>query len=109
MDEPTHHALQEFLKRVNSRHAIASAYLFGSRARGDARLDSDADLALIFKGTPGNFWDVKLALSDLAFDLLLETGVLIQALPLWEDEWEHPEAATNPALLRNIRREGIPL
>jgi hypothetical protein len=41
--------------------------------------------------------------------VLLETGVHIQPLPLWEEEWEHPETFSNPRLIENIRREGIPL
>ncbi|WP_370645097.1 nucleotidyltransferase [Mycetohabitans sp. B6] len=45
----------------------------------------------------------------MAFDVLLETGVLVEALPLWEDEMEHPELFSNPALIRNIHREGIAL
>jgi hypothetical protein len=47
------------------------------------------------------------ALSDLAYDVLLETGVLIQSLPIWEDDWNHPERHLSPALLRNISREGV--
>jgi hypothetical protein len=30
-------------------------------------------------------------------------------LPIWEDEWEHPEAYSNPRLLHNIDGEGIRL
>ncbi len=112
MDETLRQSLLEFLKRVSAQHAIAAAYLFGSRARGEATPDSDADLAIVLRGVPGSpddFWNIKLALSDLSFDLLLETGILIQAIPLWENEWEQPSLALNPSLLRNIRREGIPL
>jgi hypothetical protein len=46
-------------------------------------------------------------MADIAFDVLLETGVLISPLPIWSDEWEHPENYSNPALLHNIERDGI--
>ena len=37
------------------------------------------------------------------------TGINISPLPVWMEEWEHPEAYVNPALLANIAREGIRL
>lgn len=48
-------------------------------------------------------------MADLAYDVLLETGIRIQPLPIWEEEWVHPEAYSNPRLLHNIRREGVRL
>ena len=39
--------------------------------------------------------------------LLLETGINISPLPVWLDEWEHPEAYSNPSLLKNIANEGV--
>jgi predicted nucleotidyltransferase len=57
---------------MRSQSAVELALLFGSRARGDHRLDSDADLALIFER--GNEWPVLEALAGLAFDVLMDTG-----------------------------------
>jgi len=48
-------------------------------------------------------------MSDITFDGLLETGVSASPLPLWGDDLDHPERAKNPALIRNIQREGIRL
>jgi hypothetical protein len=45
-------------------------------------------------------------MSGVAFDVMLETGIPIQALPLWEVEFDHPHRFKNPALIANIRREG---
>lgn len=45
----------------------------------------------------------------MAYEVQLETGVLIQPLPVWENEWRHPETYKNPALLRNISRDGVRL
>jgi len=52
---------------------------------------------------------LKLAMADLAYDVLLDTGIRIQPLPIWESDWEHPESYSNPALLRNIGRDGVRL
>ncbi len=46
-------------------------------------------------------------MSDLAYDVLLETGINISPLPIWLDDWEHPEQARNPLLLRNIAEDGV--
>ena len=96
-----------FLAQVNTRFNTAGAILFGSQARRDAQPDSDADLAVLLKGKPGRRVDVALEMADMAFDVMLATGLMIDALPIWEEEWQHPETFNNPALLENIRREGI--
>ena len=109
IDPDTERAARAFVAKVASQYDLAGAILFGSRARRSHRPDSDADIAVLLHGQRGKFLDTKLALADIAYDVLLETGVLIQPLPVWEDEWEHPERYTNPALLRNIDREGVRL
>jgi predicted nucleotidyltransferase len=106
IDPNTVSALRLFTERAAHRHDVLGAVLFGSRARADHRDDSDADLALLLRGDHGSRVDVAL---DLAFDVMLETGILIEAIPFWEDEWEHPEGFANPSLIENIRREGVPL
>lgn len=98
-----------FMQRVSEAYELDGAILFGSRARRNHRPDSDADVAVLLHGRHGVFLDTKLALADIAYEVLLETGVLIQPLPVWEDEWQHPQLAENPRLIANIVREGIRL
>jgi uncharacterized protein len=100
---------REFVRRVSVRYPVKAALLFGSRARGTHRADSDVDVAVLLRGPRGKLMDASLDMADIAFDVLLETNVYIQPLPIWEDEWEHPETHSNPRLLENIRREGLPL
>ena len=69
----------------------------------------DADVAVLLRGQPGEFVPTKLAMVDLACDVLLETGIRIQPLPIWEEEWAHPETYSNPRLLQIIEREGVRL
>lgn len=100
-------AVLEFGEKMSEHHEFSQLVLFGSRARGDYRAESDADLAVFMHGESGDFLETKLKMTDFAFDVLLETGVLIQALPIWETEWRHPERYSNPTILLNIAREGI--
>lgn len=107
IDLASEQAIRVFLARVPTELKIELAILFGSRARGDHRPDSDADLALIFER--GNEWPLVEALAGLAFDVLMDTGVLIQAVPISSQDWAHPERFPRPGFLRNVAREGIAL
>ncbi len=107
MDKETANAMRAFIAKIARHYDLAGAILFGSRARKTHRPDSDADVAVLLHGRPGKFVSTKLAMDDLAYDVLLEMGIRIQPLPIWEEEWQHPEAYSNPRLLDNIEREGI--
>lgn len=109
IDHDTEQAARRFLALIAGRYDMAGAIVFGSRARGDHRPDSDADVAILLNGEHQRFLTTKLDMSDVAFDVLLETGINISPLPVWLDEWEQPENYSNPALLHNIAREGIRL
>ncbi|SEL54774.1 Nucleotidyltransferase domain-containing protein [Ectothiorhodospira marina] len=109
IDHRTEEAVRRFLALISSRYDVARAIVYGSRARGTHRPDSDADVAVLLRGEHQRFLPTKLDMADIAFDVLLETGILISPLPIWLDEWEHPENYSNPILLRNIDREGVRL
>jgi predicted nucleotidyltransferase len=107
IDSATETAVKRFVAIISDRYDIADVLVYGSRARGTHRSDSDADVAVLLRGDHQRLLPVKLEMADIAFDVLLETGVLISPLPIWSDEWEHPENYSNPALLHNIERDGI--
>lgn len=92
LDPDTERAARAFVQLVSEQYEIAGAILFGSRARHSHRPDSDADIAVLLRGQHGKFLATKLAMADIAYDVLLNTGIRIQPLPIWQDEWEHPEA-----------------
>ena len=108
IDHNTEEAVRRFLALIASRYDIAGAILYGSRARSTHDRDSDADVAVLLKGEPQRFMTV-MDMADTAFDVMLETDILISPLPIMLEEWEHPENFSNPALLRNISREGVRL
>jgi predicted nucleotidyltransferase len=109
IDHDTEAAVRRFLALLGSRYCMAGAIVYGSRARGTHRPDSDADVVVLLKGEHQRVLTTTLAMADVAYDVLLDTGINISPLPVWLDEWEHPETYTNPALLHNIAREGIRL
>ncbi len=109
IDHDTEEAVRRFLALIAGQYDMAGAIVFGSRARGTHRPDSDADVAVLLSGEHQRFLPTKLAMADVAFDVLLETGINISPLPVWLDEWEHPENYSNPALLHNIASEGFRL
>ncbi|HET6468715.1 MAG TPA: nucleotidyltransferase domain-containing protein [Geminicoccaceae bacterium] len=77
--------------------------LYGSRARGEAREDSDWDVAVILKDYDGSL-DEHYRLADLSHDLLLETGEFLTLVPFAPEE-----LSRRTLLMHNIRREGIPV
>jgi predicted nucleotidyltransferase len=109
VDPETEQAVRRFLALIAPRYDMAGAIVYGSRARGNHHADSDADVAVLLNGPHQRFLPTKLAMADIAFDVLLESGISISPLPVWVDEWEHPEKYSNPALLHNIAREGVRL
>ena len=82
---------------------LERAVLFGSRARGDFRRDSDYDIAVFLRGSGGWFEEV-VRLADITTDILLDTGAVISAKPF-------PAGAYNQSLplMRTIQREGVDL
>ena len=91
------------------RVALAAAYgdrlervvLFGSRARGDARPDSDYDVAVFIRDLD-TWFDELVRLAEIGTDVLLETGAVISAKPFDARTYDGPLP-----LMREIRREGV--
>lgn len=107
-DIGTIRAVRLFQSRAADLIGAPPTYLFGSRARGMARTDSDIDLALIL---PDKLLEqigairLKLRLADIAYDVLLECGLRISPLPIAETRWQ--QADGTDALIQTIRRDGL--
>ncbi len=108
LDPDTEGAIRNFLARIPGDLQIERAVLYGSRARGDNRPDSDADLAIIVSGCD-DVWQLTWMFGGLAFDVYMETDILIQPVVISLSDWLHPERFMRPSFLRNVAREGITL
>lgn len=96
--------LRDFKRRAEAAlpGRIDHMTLFGSRARGNAHMASDWDVAVFFKDNWR--WADLQALSAISYDMLLQSGSDIQFVPL------SPRAvATDMALRQAISRDGQPL
>jgi predicted nucleotidyltransferase len=91
--------------RASYGDRLAKIVLFGSRARGEGRSDSDLDIAIVLRDLTDKGAD-RNRLADLAYDAIVETSMDIQAVPISLDEWDHPDHHSNPALIRAIKRDG---
>ena len=78
--------------------------LYGSRARGDAEVDSDFDFLVLLDGVE-SFSAERERISPVACDLSLEHDIVVSALPVSEQAF----ASLETPLFLNARREGIVL
>lgn len=77
--------------------------LFGSRARGDARPESDYDIAVFLRGMHDRYQELD-RLAHLSTDLIDETGEVVNALVYGAEAYNE-----RTPLMREIRLEGIDL
>lgn len=104
-------ALGRFARLVREAYGerLEGLYLFGSRARGDHRPDSDADVAVVLKDGDWAFWDEKMRLTDLSYDLQVDLGLYIQPWPFAEADWAEPSTSPRRELIEAARSDARPL
>jgi predicted nucleotidyltransferase len=83
---------------------LVEVVLFGSRARGDACPDSDIDVMVVLKG-PVQAGEETRRCSEFRAGLCLEHDVVITSIYMSEDRYRSEESG----LLRNVRKEGMPI
>lgn len=99
-------ALQMFLEKIRVlRDHIRALYLFGSRARGDWRPDSDFDVLVI---VPERRQALVDQLYDAVLDVQLETGSLVSLKILTGAQYDRLSAIPTP-FLANVAAEGVRL
>ncbi|WP_008318084.1 nucleotidyltransferase domain-containing protein [Leptolyngbya sp. PCC 6406] len=95
--------LNEFSDQVRQKFPDAQIWAFGSRARGDAKPDSDFDICVVVETLNDATWNV---ISHIAWSVGFEHEVLITTIKYSRQKFEQSPCSASP-LVRNILREGI--
>jgi uncharacterized protein len=100
-----HTVLTRFRKSLDEIYgqSLDRVVLFGSHARGDARPDSDYDVAIFLKD-PGPLWDELGRLAHVTTKILYDTGAVISAKPFAAELYSE-----RSPLMQEIRADGVDL
>jgi predicted nucleotidyltransferase len=98
--------IKKIRQKVNELDSSAEVILYGSRARGDNKIDSDWDILILLnkKNVDKNTEQV---FRHHLFDLELEIGVPISVYVYSKQDWEGKYSVT--PLFNSIKKEGIPI
>ena len=101
-DDPV---LVRFRKALEEMYGqrLERVVLFGSRARGDARPESDYDIAVFLRDMDDRFAEIY-RLADLSSNVIDETDEVVHAMPYHAGAY-----VERTPLMREIRLEGIDL
>jgi uncharacterized protein len=81
---------------------LKGVYLFGSRARGDARPDSDLDLLVVLDAIPSYASEIERT-SELTAQISLDCGASISKVFVPETDW----LSKKSSFLENVREAAI--
>ena len=102
VDDPVLQSFRSALDEIFDGR-IERLVLFGSRARGEARPDSDYDVAIFLRDFTDRRQEVR-RMVPLVTDIVEETGVVIHPLPFRAGAWRE-----RTPLMHEIRLDGIDL
>lgn len=79
--------LDDYRAALSARHpgAVVRMLIYGSKARGDAREDSDLDVLLVVTNGAGR---LKRSLRDIGYELAAVTDAVPSILAYTQEEWE---------------------
>jgi uncharacterized protein len=103
----TQESIHDHIKRsIHEQDPNAIAYLFGSRARGNNRPDSDWDILILVDANIVTN-EIEDKFRDGLFDIELETGQIISTFIYTKDYWKN--TLRYSPLYKNVNKEGIQL
>ena len=105
MKSKTEHISQLIRHSINAQDPKAEVILYGSRARGDERIDSDWDI-LVLTEYPVNL-SIEKGFRDKLYDLELETGEPLSLFVYSKKDWQTRQKIT--PFYQNVIQEGVRL
>ena len=104
MNDTDKSILEKFRSLLVERIRVHKIILFGSRARGDAQVDSDMDLLVILQDPPTE--EIEDYILDCAWKAGIDHSVILVPVVYSREEWEEgPDQSSLLALA--VQREGI--
>ncbi|MCX6226278.1 MAG: nucleotidyltransferase domain-containing protein [Bacteroidia bacterium] len=91
-------------KTIHDKDPKAVAYLFGSRARGDYRPDSDWDILILVDANRVTN-EIEDKFRDDLYDIEIESGQIISTFIYPKDYWK--STLIYSPLYKSVNREGI--
>ena len=114
LDALTQKAVRLFFSHLDtaSLPPLSRAILYGSRARGDHRDDSDVDIVLVFTGARPDYDSVgevcnAMAVAQSQANAALQYRTEVTSFCNWQDEFDKPGKRPNPDFYRNVLADGI--
>lgn len=98
--------VEQIKKVVHEVAPTAKAILFGSKARGDARPDSDIDLLILMDGDKLSL-ESEEAVTLPLYELELKTGIAINPIVMLKKLWDNRPFKT--PFYVNVVNEGVVL
>jgi predicted nucleotidyltransferase len=98
--------VERISKSIQATDITAEAFLFGSRARGDNRLNSDWDILILVNSNKVTN-EIEDNFREDLYNIELESGQVISTFIYTKDYWEN-NLSYSP-LFKNITREGVKL
>ena len=114
LDTLTQEAVRLFLSHLDaaSLPPMERAILYGSRARGDHRHDSDVDIMLVFAGAEPDY-DTQvqvcnaMASAQSQANAALQDRTEVTSFCNWQDEFDEPDKRFNPEFFHNVLADGV--
>ena len=103
MKEKDSHIAFRIRSEIKQIDPKAKVILFGSRARGDAKKESDWDVLVLIDSL--NLIEAEDLFRDKIYDLELETGEIISMFVYNKKDWNSRHKVT--PLYRSIKKEGV--
>jgi predicted nucleotidyltransferase len=98
-------ALKRLREELFARYPVVDLRLYGSKARGEGRPDSDMDVMIEL---PDYDQAIVEEIDDTVYRINLEYDVFISALVFGKNELENGPMSESP-IYKTIVREGVPL